>query len=69
MLRGLIVVVVPLLSVIFLGRKQYRHHYLGILLIVIGVTWVSYIHVISAHHTKMDSSIFGILLLVLAQFF
>lgn len=69
MLRGLIVVMVPLQSMILLGKKQYKHHFLGIALIVTGVTYVSYIHVISTHHTKRHSSLFGVLLLIFAQFF
>ena len=68
MLRGLLVVVVPLQSMLFLGRKQYRHHFLGIALIVTGVTWVSYVHVISSNHTKQESSMFGIVLLIISQF-
>lgn len=69
MLRGLLVVIVPLQSMLLLGRKQYKHHFLGIVLIVVGVTLVSYIHVVSTHHTKRHSSLFGIILLISAQFF
>lgn len=69
MLRGLLVVIVPLQSMILLGRKQYKHHFLGIALIVLGVTLVSYIHIQSTHHTKRHSSMFGVVLLISAQFF
>jgi drug/metabolite transporter (DMT)-like permease len=54
---------------ILLGKKQYKHHFLGIILIVLGVTLVSYIHVASTHHTKRHSSLFGVILLISAQFF
>lgn len=37
MMRGIIVVITALLAVIFLGRKQYRHHWTSLLLIVLGV--------------------------------
>ena len=43
MMRGAINVVTPLLSIIFLGRKQHRHHWVGIACIVIGVAEVGYI--------------------------
>jgi len=69
MLRGLIVVIVPLQSMILLGKKQYKHHFLGIALIVAGVFLVSYIHVVSSKRTRRDSSLFGIILLILGQFF
>lgn len=65
MLRGLIVIVTPILSMIFLGRKQYSHHYLGIFLIVSGVTFISYVHVTKS----IEASFLGVFLLILAQFF
>ena len=51
---------------ILLGRKQYKHHFLGIVLILLGVTYVSYVHVASTHHTKRHSSLFGVILLISA---
>jgi uncharacterized membrane protein len=37
MMRGIIVVITAMLAMTFLGRKQYRHHWTGIILIVSGV--------------------------------
>ena len=43
MMRGAINVVTPILSIIFLGRKQHRHHWTGVACIVIGVAEVGYV--------------------------
>jgi drug/metabolite transporter (DMT)-like permease len=37
MLRGGVIIVTALLSVVLLNRKLYRHHYVGIVLCVIGI--------------------------------
>jgi drug/metabolite transporter (DMT)-like permease len=42
MMRGLIVLVTAGMSMIFLGKKQYRHHYLSLLTIVLGIILVGY---------------------------
>ena len=42
MMRGAIVLITALFSVLFLGRKQYFHHLLSLFLIVLGVTLVGY---------------------------
>ena len=36
MMRGIIVVITALFALIFLGKKQYRHHWAGIILIKKG---------------------------------
>jgi len=41
MTRGAIVVFTCLLSVVFLGRRQYMHHIAGVALVVLGITLVS----------------------------
>jgi drug/metabolite transporter (DMT)-like permease len=41
-MRGLIVLVTAAMSMIFLGKKQYRHHYLSLLTIVLGIVLVGY---------------------------
>jgi drug/metabolite transporter (DMT)-like permease len=45
MMRGMLVVITALLAMVFLGRKQYRHHWTSILFIVAGVFIVGYIAV------------------------
>lgn len=73
MMRGLIVVITALMSIVFLGRKQYRHHWTAIVLIIIGVFWVGYVSVAaSAKNSDGDSGgseILGILLLICSQLF
>ena len=55
MMRGLIVVITALMSVIFLGRKQYRHHLVGVFLIVFGVAIVGAVSIV-AESDETDSS-------------
>ena len=43
MMRGAINVVTPILSIIFLKKKQYAHHWLGVFCIVVGVAEVGWI--------------------------
>jgi drug/metabolite transporter (DMT)-like permease len=47
MMRGLIVVITAFMSMCFLGRKQYRHHWTAIVLIVTGVFVVGYVSMTS----------------------
>ena len=42
MMRGAIVLITALMSVLFLKRKQYFHHIIALLLIVSGVALVGY---------------------------
>ena len=48
MMRGLIVVITALMSVVFLGKMQYRHHWTGVVLIITGVFIVGYASVAGA---------------------
>lgn len=50
MCRGAIVLFTCLLSVSFLGRRQHAHHVLGVALVVIGITAVSFSAFINPHH-------------------
>ena len=71
MMRGFINVVTPILSIVFLKRKQYRHHLVGVICIVIGVAEVGVVTV--AYPTGDDdssgSAVVGIILLLTAQLF
>lgn len=42
-MRGLVVIVTALFSIVFLKEKLYRHHGLGVLMIVIGLSTVAYV--------------------------
>jgi drug/metabolite transporter (DMT)-like permease len=53
MLRGGVIVLVAFFSVIILKRKLYSHHYLGMLLVITGVTMVGVSAILD---TKSDNS-------------
>ena len=42
MMRGAIVLITALMSILFLKRKQYFHHMVALFLIVAGVALVGY---------------------------
>lgn len=71
MMRGIITVITALLSIIFLGKKQYRHHWVGLVTIIVGVAEVGYIAIL--YESEDDSSGgsvgFGIILLMISQLF
>lgn len=73
MMRGIIVVIAALLSIIFLGRKLYRHHWTAIFLIVGGVAEVGYIAIAfpdaGGSTSSNDNEVLGIMLLLLSQLF
>jgi uncharacterized membrane protein len=43
MMRGAIVIITSLMAFIFLKKKQYFHHIIGLFLIVIGIGLVGYV--------------------------
>jgi len=70
MMRGIIVVITALMSVIFLHRKQYAHHFLSLFLIVLGVAIVGVVSIAYSKDSDKDTtSGFGILLLLASQCF
>ena len=73
MMRGFINVVTPLLSIIFLKKKQYLHHWVAIACIVLGVAEVGYIAIAFADSEQEIGSTgsvsLGIILLLVAQLF
>jgi len=74
MMRGIIVVICALFSVIFLKRKLYRHHWTGVGLIFLGVAEVGYVAIkfpdpLDAGDSGASSNeVLGIVLLLLSQF-
>ena len=38
MLRGGVIVIVALMSVFFMKRKLYRHHILGLIFVILGIS-------------------------------
>lgn len=69
-MRGLIVVICAFFSIIFLKRKQYRHHWTGIVLIVAGVAEVGYVAISAGSSEDTNGSVgLGIILLIISQLF
>ena len=72
-MRGFINVVTPLLSIIFLKKKQYLHHWVAIAAIVIGVAEVGWVAIAFEDSEEEEGSAgsvsFGIILLLVAQLF
>ena len=70
MMRGIIVVVTALMALIFLGKKQYRHHWTAIVFIIAGVAEVGYVAIsYDTGESSSDSPTTGIILLMCAQLF
>lgn len=71
MMRGIIVVITALFSVVFLKRKQYAHHWVALALIVAGVAIVGWVSVRASEKNADDgaqvtTSVFGVCLLLLS---
>lgn len=66
MLRGGTLALVAVFSVLFLGRKLYRHHIVGIVLVVIGITIIGIAAIIGTEpgHTDSDQESLGVILIV-----
>jgi drug/metabolite transporter (DMT)-like permease len=71
MMRGIIVVITCLMSVAFLGKKQYRHHWTGVIMIVFGVAWVGVVALAAGYDndSASGSMVVGIILLLISQCF
>ncbi|EAR87419.1 nucleotide-sugar transporter (macronuclear) [Tetrahymena thermophila SB210] len=65
MVRGGGLIITTLFSVIFLKRKLYRHHYLGLLTVMIGITTAGVVVTLNSSSGGSQSKIIlGIILLV-----
>ena len=72
MMRGIIVVITAGMAMIFLGRKQYIHHWLSLFTIVLGVFIVGLVGVTMSSKSEDEgsqTSLLGIILLIVAQLF
>lgn len=72
MMRGSVTVITALFSIIFLKKKQYRHHWTGLALICIALAEVGYCAIAFSDGDEPDlvgSIALGIALLLLAQVF
>merc|ERR1719310_867372 len=73
MCRGTVVLFVCAMSIAFLGRRQYAYHYVGVLLVVVGITVVSLSSMVNTKTgtvSAMPSAMMmGISILILGQVF
>jgi drug/metabolite transporter (DMT)-like permease len=66
MLRGTIIIITALMSIIFLKRKLYRHHWSSIACIFIGVFMVGLAAMIWSSDTDAPTKPLGLILLVIS---
>jgi drug/metabolite transporter (DMT)-like permease len=67
MMRGVIVVITAFMALVFLGRKQYAHHWISLFTIVFGVFIVGIVNITaSSGGSGSATSVAGIVLLLLA---
>lgn len=71
MMRGAIVVITAAMAMIFLGRKQYLHHYVSLTLIVCAVAIVGVAGILASDDgdDKTPTTPLGVGLIILAQLF
>jgi len=72
MMRGSVTVITAVLSMIFLKRKQYRQHWVGLACIVIALAMVGAVSIIysDGEDSSVNGSVaLGIILILIAQFF
>lgn len=70
MMRGVIVLITATLSVKFLGKKQYLHHWTSICMIVTGVVIVGAVGIQASSESDAKTTSFtGVFLLILSQLF
>jgi len=67
MMRGIIVVITAIFSVVFLKRKLYCHHWVAVLCIVFGVAEVGLVAILNGSSTTESGSVaLGIVLLLIS---
>jgi len=71
MMRGFVTVITALMSIVFLKKKQYRHHWTGLGLIVLALFEVGYVAIALGEPDEglVGSIALGIALLLVAQVF
>jgi len=69
MFRGGIVLITALMSILFLKKKQYRHHLLGIIIVFSGMFLVGLAALVNTDSGGAETKFLGILLLLLSLLF
>eukprot|EP01016_Furgasonia_blochmanni_P044800 TRINITY_DN6252_c0_g2_i1.p1 TRINITY_DN6252_c0_g2~~TRINITY_DN6252_c0_g2_i1.p1 ORF type:complete len:392 (-),score=124.60 TRINITY_DN6252_c0_g2_i1:263-1438(-) len=67
MLRGGVIIITAIASLVFLGRKYYVHHFLGLALVVLGITLVGLDSVLGSEKQESNKNpLLGVILLLLS---
>ncbi len=69
MLRGMKVLITALLSIIFLKKKLYRHHWTSVAIIFVGLILVGIAVLTGKSNQGIDSSSLGVFILLVATVF
>lgn len=72
MMRGFIVIITAFMALIFLGRKQFMHHWVSMAIIVTGIAIVGFVSLespASDDKNLAQTSMQGIVLILIAQCF
>ena len=69
MFRGAIIIFTCTASILILKSKYYRHHFLGILIVIIGLCIVGLNAVLNGGSSAGENPAFGILLCIISQIF
>ena len=69
MFRGAIIIFTCTASILFLKNKYYKHHFLGIVIVILGLIIVGLDAVINGDSSEGENPAFGIFLVVLSQVF
>jgi uncharacterized membrane protein len=54
MMKGFVVVITAALTIIFLKKKQFAHHFLGIFLVISGIAVVGISSCLQAESSKTE---------------
>ena len=69
MFRGATIIFTCIASIIFLKSKYYRHHFLGIMIVITGLVIVGINAVLKGNASSGENPGFGIFLVILSQLF
>ena len=64
MMQGSIVFITAILSIIFLKRRLYRHHWTGLVLVVLGICLVGLAVLLAKDDDDDQNTVVGIILMI-----
>lgn len=70
MIRGSSIIFASVFSVIFLKRKLYRHHILGLIITILGTIMLGLFAILNSdNNTESDNLLVGIILIIISFIF